>query len=322
MPISTQASLPLVTVIVPTYNCARFLPEALNSILAQQYPNLEIIVVDDGSSDGSADIAETYGSPVRVIRQENQGPAAARNRAAKEAKGEYFAFLDGDDIWLPEKLKVQVEHLLAHPEIGVVYGGFQRWIMDKNGIYPQAKDVPVIKPNEELDKSLSGWIYHHMLLDNYIHIITAVIPRKLFENLGGMDETLRVGEDYDFWLRATQIVQVHKLAKDVALYRVNPESTTYVVRPVNIEHAVLLRAVEKFGLTSLNGPALSENLMRTRLFKLAFGHGYLHFWRGSPCVALDSFKDAIKHDARHVKAIVYYCLSYLRCKLSRTSGAD
>ena len=308
---------PLITVIVPAYNCATYLPEALDSILSQQYPNLEIIVVDDSSVDGCAEIADDYGPPVRVIRQQNQGPAAARNRAAREAKGEYLAFLDGDDLWLPGKLKDQMTHLLAHRDIGIVYGGFCRWYADKNGTYPSVLSVHTVENSDGLDLKLSGWIYHHLLIDNYIHIITAIVSRSLFEILGGFDESLRIGEDYDFWLRATQLVQAHKLARDVALYRVNPASTTHIPRTVNYEQVVVLRAATKYGLSSPDGAAISQAEFNNRLSGFAFGHGFLHFWHGSPCVALDSFREAIKFRGKRLKTIMYFFLSYLRCKLSR-----
>lgn len=316
-----NACNPLVSIIVPAYNCAHFLPEALDSILAQQYPNIEVIVVDDGSSDGSAEIAEAYGSPVKVIRQKNQGPAAARNRGVRESRGEYLAFLDGDDVWLPGKLLAQLEYFASHKEVGIVYGNFKRWRMNEAGDYPPKEAFITSEQNGGIVDRESGWIYHQLLLDSIICIITAVIPRSLFETLGGFDESLRVGEDYDFWLRASRLVQAHKLARDVALYRTNNSSTTHITRPINYEQVVLLRVVEKYGLASPNGVAISEKQIRARLFKLAFGHGYMHYWYGSPSVALEAFTDAIRHDRKQVKAIIYLFISYLRCKMSRSSDS-
>ena len=305
---------PSLSVIMPAYNCSAYISEALNSILSQGYPNLEIIVVDDGSRDGTAEIAEGYGAPVRVIRQKNGGPAAARNRAAKEATGDFLSFLDGDDLWLPGKLNAQMKHLLAHPEVGIIYGGFLRWVANKNGSYPVGTEIPGIKTTEGLDENLSGWIYHQLLRDNYIHIITSIVSRKLFETIGGFDEALRIGEDYDFWLRATRLVQAHKLARDVALYRVNPASTTHIARPINVEHVVLTRTIKKFGLASPDGAKICEAHLEQRLFKLAFDHGYVNFWHGSPVAALDSFSEAIKFKKNRLKSLVYLAMSYVLCK--------
>lgn len=109
------------TVVIPCYNAEPFLREALDSVLAQTVPPLEVIVVDDGSTDASAAIAESYGPPVRVIRQENQGESVARNRGMDEAKGEWIAFLDADDVWKPEKMAIQLE--LAQPGVSCVLSG-------------------------------------------------------------------------------------------------------------------------------------------------------------------------------------------------------
>ena len=110
---------PTVSVIMPVYNDASFLREAVDSALEQTHPPLEVIVVDDGSTDNSASIAESYGSPVRVIRQENQGAARARNRAIEVAQGDWLAFLDSDDLWKPEKLRKQLA--AVEPDVVLVH---------------------------------------------------------------------------------------------------------------------------------------------------------------------------------------------------------
>lgn len=119
-------SNPLVSVVTPVYNGEAFLRETLESIFAQDYEPFEVIVVDDGSTDGSGAIARSYPA-ARYIRQHNQGPAAARNAGIAAARGEFLAFVDADDVVLPHKLAVQVGYLLEHPEVGVTLGQ-QEWI--------------------------------------------------------------------------------------------------------------------------------------------------------------------------------------------------
>jgi len=114
-----------VSVVIPCYNAARFLRETLDSILAQTLPAAEIIVIDDGSTDDSAAIAESYGPPVRAIRQPNQGESVARNRGIDEAKGDWIAFLDADDLWYPEKLEKQMAVAAASPDIVCVHTNFR-----------------------------------------------------------------------------------------------------------------------------------------------------------------------------------------------------
>src|SRR5262245_58814803 len=109
-----------VSVIIPNYNYGRFLREALDSALNQTLPPLEVIVVDDGSTDESPEILESYGDRIRVIRQKNQGVGIARNTGAEAARGELLAFLDADDYWFPQKLEKQVEKINSDPELGMV----------------------------------------------------------------------------------------------------------------------------------------------------------------------------------------------------------
>ncbi|VXD24263.1 glycosyltransferase family 2 protein [Planktothrix paucivesiculata] len=118
----------LVSVIIPVYNCEKYLAEAIESVLAQTYQPLEIIVVDDGSTDGSAEIAKRFGTTVQYCFQANSGTAAARNRGIELAKGDFFAFLDADDFWVEDKLTNQMAAFTNNPNLDVVYGQVQQFI--------------------------------------------------------------------------------------------------------------------------------------------------------------------------------------------------
>ena len=113
--------MPRVSVVIPTYNCEQFLDRTIDSALRQTYQDFEIIVVDDGSTDGTQSLVAGYGKAVRYVYQPNQGASAARNTALSQASGEFIAYLDADDLWLPEKLARQVEFLDAHPACGFVH---------------------------------------------------------------------------------------------------------------------------------------------------------------------------------------------------------
>ena len=114
-------ALPLVSVVMPAYNAGPYIEQAIRSVLEQDYPNIELIVVDDGSKDGTPEAVEAlFGDRVRVLRQKNGGPAAARNLGIRASNGTLLAFLDADDVWLPGKLQAQVSYMLAHPDIGLV----------------------------------------------------------------------------------------------------------------------------------------------------------------------------------------------------------
>src|SRR3990167_8128796 len=114
---------PRVSVVIPTYNYARYLPQAIDSVLGQTYPHIEVVVVDDGSTDESRDVLRAYGSRIRWVQQERQGVSAARNRGVRESRGDLVAFLDADDRWLPTKLERQVARWCNEPELGLVHAG-------------------------------------------------------------------------------------------------------------------------------------------------------------------------------------------------------
>src|SRR5258706_9894136 len=121
---------PLVSVIIPTFNNAPYLVESLNSVLNQSFRNFEVLVIDDGSTDNTAEVLQPYSASIRYIRQNNGGPSSARNRGLKEALGQFIAFQDSDDIWLADKLLFQMECFNQHPEVGVVFTGSKRFDAD------------------------------------------------------------------------------------------------------------------------------------------------------------------------------------------------
>lgn len=299
---------PLVSVIVPTYNCATFIGEALESILSQSYTPMEIVAVDDGSSDDTMRVLQGFGERVRAFSQPNSGPAAARNRAVRESRGEYLAFLDGDDLWLPGQPGVLMDHVARHPEIKVIYGEWAVWHPDADGSYPPlAPPSPVANP--EVDPAGSGWVYSKLLFDSIIHIIAAVIHRSVYDSVQGFDETLRTGSDYDFWLKVSRRFPVVKLRTPVAVYRQNLNSVTYTLRTENNAYRLLKRAVDTYGRVDDAGHEADATDVARRLSELTFMHGYRHYWGGDAAIALDSFKQSLQHRPVNPKAAAYVLAS-------------
>lgn len=183
------ANQPVISVVIPCYNCAHYLPEALDSVLKQTYPPLEIIVVDDGSTDNSGQIAASYGPPVRVVRQPNQGQSVARNRGVDEAKGEWIAFLDADDLWEPDKLRLQVETLRdISPEVGCVYTHL--YIL-RDG---QRLDIPELPQYHLLERPYLGMLCHPS-----IHPSSALVRREAASRVR-FDPSHRQHEDTLFFI--------------------------------------------------------------------------------------------------------------------------
>jgi glycosyltransferase involved in cell wall biosynthesis len=192
---SAPTPTPLVSVVIPAYNAEALLGETLNSVLAQSYTNLEIIVVDDGSTDATPQLLEKYSDRVRVLRQANAGQAAARNHGAREAHGELLAFLDHDDLWDPDKTACQVALLDRFPEALAVY-------CDHRAIDAQGN---LLSSSGALHfPRSSGEMLRALLLSCCIVTPGLVLLRRhAFDVSGGFDEAplMRGSEDYAFWLR-------------------------------------------------------------------------------------------------------------------------
>lgn len=297
---------------MPAYNAQPFIENSIKSVLEQDYPNIELIVIDDGSKDGTPETAEQFGSRVKVLRQKNAGPAAARNRGIAAASGNFIAFLDADDLWLPGKVSLQVKFLQDHPQVGVVFGGFLRWYPRPDGSFL----TPLTPIN--LDTALkiipehSGWIYTDLLLDSVVCIITAMIRRSVIETVGGLDESLRTGEDYDFWLRVSRQFRFDELDRTLAYYRMHAASTTKVPRKENNEYKVLLKTLAAYGPAGPDNVPVKKNALRARCFELCFSHGYFHIRAGDPKVAQDSFDAALHYSPLRPKVWLYWLLAALK----------
>ena len=190
---------PLISVVIPTHNRARLLKRAVDSVLQQSYDNFELLVIDDGSTDETADFAAGLDDPrLRYLRQpRNMGVAAARNRGMREAKGSLIAFLDSDDVWAPEKLDRQVELIRRRPEkVGLFYTGLT--------VRDDENRNPVWTPTAR------GDVWHPMLHDNVVHYGTSstIIRREVIETVGYFDENLPANEDYDYWTRIARFFEI------------------------------------------------------------------------------------------------------------------
>ena len=198
---------PYVSVIIPTYNRWSMLREAVESVLAQTFTDFELIVVDDGSTDESEVKLRRLGAPIRVICQPRRGVAAARNAGASAAKGRYLAFLDSDDLWLPEKLAAQMRFMEEHPEAGICQTE-EIWIRHGARVNPKARHR---KP--------SGDIFKRSLELCLVSPSAVMLTRALFHKAGGFDEALPVCEDYDLWLRIAVDHTVPLLARALVVKR-------------------------------------------------------------------------------------------------------
>jgi glycosyltransferase involved in cell wall biosynthesis len=235
--IEKKQKTPRVSVIIPTYNRGWIVKEAIESVLAQDYRDFELIVVDDGSTDNTDDILNSYRGDIMVFRQENQGVSAARNRGLAEASGRFIAFLDSDDLWLPQKLFRQVEFFNKNPDAQICQTE-ETWIRKGVRVNPKKRH-----------KKPWGMIFEPSLALCLVSPSAVMIRRSLLEKVGGFDETLPACEDYDLWLRTSCRYPVYLI-----------ETPLIIKRGGHNDQLSASSGLDKFRIKSLN-KLIESNLL-------------------------------------------------------------
>jgi glycosyltransferase involved in cell wall biosynthesis len=213
-----------------------FIGESLESVLNQTYTNTEIFVVDDGSTDATADVLAKFGDRIIVIQQANSGPSVARNRAILHAKGKYIAFQDADDVWAETKLAKQVEHLEQHSDEILVYTDFCKFW----GLMSRSESQ-----FENYDKKANGWIFDNLLQQNFVATSSVLVRRDSLAQAGLFDTSLRGMEDLDLWLRLAQIGKFYGIDEILHFVRRHDNNTTdtleFLRHSLRANHILLAR---------------------------------------------------------------------------------
>ena len=206
---------PDVSVIIPTYNRALLLRETLESLQAQTYRDFEAIVVDDGSTDNTGEVVQSFDQRFRYVYQANRGRSSARNNGLSQARGRYIAFLDSDDLYLPCKLQVQVQCLEEHPEVGWVYSSTRN--IDEQGR----------QGDSGYEATASGWIYPEIAFYIPLTVIlsTVMVRREVMEAVGGFDQRMDRFEDTDMWRRISRQYRALAISEPLIGFRAHAGNT-------------------------------------------------------------------------------------------------
>lgn len=196
--------MPLVSIILPSYNYASFIADAVASVLQQTHSHIEVIIVDDGSTDDTADVAAglvKQDDRVVYIRQGNQGPSAARNTGIQQSKGEFILFLDADDIFHHQKIQAHLEHFVQVPDADISYGRSRYFLSGK----PEENFSSIALDNNDWMPCVSGnatTVMPALVVNNIMPICSAMLRRSVVERVSNFDNALKWVEDWDYWLRA------------------------------------------------------------------------------------------------------------------------
>ena len=221
-----------VSVVVPNYNYGHYLENAIDSVLSQSYEELELIIVDDGSTDDTRSLIHKFSDPrIFWYFQGHKGISAARNFGIHQARGEYIAFLDADDFWAPTKIEEQVKSLRFQNELGLIYSGF--FLIDQDGqVIAKRSPVKVINPPLKM-----------LLLGNIISgsSTTAFVPRQVFDIVGEFDEQIKGAEDWDMWIRISEKFSILAIDKPLAFIRLHSQNTTSNIDSMDFHQQVVIR---------------------------------------------------------------------------------
>jgi glycosyltransferase involved in cell wall biosynthesis len=234
-----QNVVPLVSVIIPTHNRARLVERAIRSVLDQDFTDFELIVVDDGSTDSTKTLLESFQGRLKPIVQENKGVSAARNRGIRSSRGALLAFLDSDDEWLPKKLTRQVELYSPERPLFICHTG-ETWIRDGREV-----------PQRNYHRKQGGLFFERALKRCLISPSSVMVSRRLLDEVGWFDESLPAAEDFDLWLRITAFHDVDFI----------PESLVIKHGGANDQLSVTVPAIDRFRIKAIMKIASRSDLM-------------------------------------------------------------
>ena len=304
--VTEEDRIPSVSVIIPTYNSDGYITQAITSVLSQTYSDYEIIVIDDGSTDDTRTALISYMDKITYLYQDNRGVSAARNLGIRHARAELIAFLDADDVWLPQKLEEQLRFVTQNSHVALVFGDAE--LFDVAGtVMPAYLRQKAIASCLSTDTTILKDAFNLLLEENFIVTSTALVRRWCLQKVGGFDESLRSVEDRDLWLR---------IARRFPIGCVLPPLTRKRVHDSNISDDTLLalqsriKVIERATMVEDSPRACRPYGLQSRLARLYFLLGYDYFDKEEYKKARENFLVSLSKELR-AKAVIYYLASIL-----------
>lgn len=325
--------MPKVSVIIPAYNCEAYIAQAIQSVLDQSHRDLEIIVVDDGSSDNTLQALAPYLERIQLLRQNNSGVAMARNAGLRAARGELLAFLDADDWWEPQRISMQLAALELFPHASMVFSDFavadqtgkilmSRGIRWKYGSLGDAHATPWMKlysdsisikwggsgPTQTEVTAYYGHILPWLFRGNFINTCTVMMKCETLEQVGEFDQTLQTEEDYDYWLRMAQNGSCIYVDSPLVTFRLSPGQLT---RPATTERVArnILVVIQRTG--AVMSSHLDPQEIISRLAQLNLRLGIIVLRAGRASEARSFLKTSLHYRPRRGMTWMLYMFTFL-----------
>lgn len=277
-----------VAVIVPAYNCANFILLTLKYATTQTFKDLQVIVVDDGSTDNLTEVLQDCPATVKVITQQNGGMSAARNRGISDSDSEFIALLDADDVWHLDKVAAQVRLLEQNPQWDLSFGEFKIW----NDNQPVCFSGPTV--SMETEPTLSGWIYHQMILTCWALPSTLMFRRSVFDGVGPFLQQDSKTDDWEWMIRASRVHQFAKLRDCLTLYRQHSNQLSRKLPVTDVTALMRERMISKYGLTGPDGRWVDAVELDRRRYSGLLSFSSSHFGTGNVPIALAHARRAIE----------------------------
>lgn len=275
--------MPKTSIIIPAFNASKYLIETIESVINGTFNDYEIIVIDDGSTDNTFELASQFKDKVRAIKQKNIGMSATRNRGIEESDSKYIALLDADDVWHPEKLALQTRLLDERNNYGLCHTGFIFWEGRTPISFPKNVDMTT-------DPDLTGWIYNKMLLTNYVLPSSALIRRSLVNEIGNFICEDQQTDDWEYFTRASTMTEFAKLFGNLVAYRQIPSSLSKKIRTTNVTEVMRSKLINKYGVSNPNGDPVDIDSLENRMYKSNKDFADSHLAHGNALIGLMEFK--------------------------------